>query len=66
MKRGEVIFKEGDIANRIYIIKSGQVELSQVLSRSEALAEAVGAQKVRMKLAILQKNAVFGDKECVT
>ena len=42
-KKGEVIFREGDPANRFYLIRSGRVELeAEVLERDRMLIQTIG------------------------
>ncbi len=48
-KTGEVIFKEGDVSDNAYIIKTGQVEISK------------GAGKQKAVLAILKDGDIFGE-----
>ncbi|MDO8140847.1 MAG: cyclic nucleotide-binding domain-containing protein, partial [Candidatus Brocadiales bacterium] len=48
-KKGEIIFKEGDVSDNAYIIKTGQVEISK----------DTGTQKV--VLAVLKEGDIFGE-----
>mgnify|MGYP001591470389 FL=1 len=48
-KKGEVIFKEGDVSDNAYIIKTGQVEISK------------GEGKQKVVLAILKDGDIFGE-----
>src|SRR6266568_781248 len=42
-KKGELIFREGDPANRFYLIRSGRVELeSEVKERDRMLIQTIG------------------------
>ncbi len=48
-KKGEVIFKEGDVSDNAYIIKTGQVEISK------------GEGKQKVVLAVLKDGDIFGE-----
>ena len=48
-KKGEVLFKEGDVSDNAYIIKSGQVEISK------------GEGKQKIVLAVLKEGDIFGE-----
>jgi CRP-like cAMP-binding protein len=48
-KKGEVMFKEGDVSDNAYIIKTGQVEISK------------GEGKQKVVLAILKDGDIFGE-----
>ncbi|HHT9137059.1 MAG TPA: cyclic nucleotide-binding domain-containing protein [Candidatus Wunengus sp. YC60] len=48
-KKGEIIFKEGDISGNAYIIKTGQVEISK------------GEGKQKVVLAVLKEGDIFGE-----
>jgi len=48
-KKGEAIFKEGDVSDNAYIIKTGQVEISK------------GEGKQKVVLAILKDGDIFGE-----
>jgi len=42
-KKGELIFREGDPANRFYLVRSGRVELeAEVLERDRMLIQTIG------------------------
>jgi CRP/FNR family transcriptional regulator, cyclic AMP receptor protein len=43
---GELIFREGDIANRFYLIKSGRVELGVSTGDGQFLAQTIGGGDV--------------------
>ncbi len=50
-KKGEVLFKEGDVSDNAYIIKTGQVEIAKVEGKQKAV------------LAILKDGDIFGEMD---
>lgn len=48
-KKGEVVFKEGDVSDNAYIIKTGQIEISK------------GEGKQKVVLAVLKEGDIFGE-----
>jgi CRP-like cAMP-binding protein len=50
---GEVVFREGDLGDEMYLVRSGQVSLHQELHDGPALIETVGAGGYFGEMAII-------------
>ena len=53
LNQGKILYKEGDEATKIYIVRKGSVEISMKFLKSAKLKKMTGRSKVRMKMMLL-------------
>ena len=59
-KKGEIIYKEGEHLEKLYIVKNGQVSLGKLFKFTNPYNEA---QVTDIKLMELQKGEVLGEDQ---
>jgi len=52
-KPGDVVFREGDVGNRAYVVIEGEVEVSKMAGEEKIVLEQVGAQGIFGEMALI-------------
>ena len=61
-KRKQIVFHEGDLAKHVYIVKKGEFELKKQIDVENG---RYNKQHINVKVALLARGEVFGEKEVI-